>query len=90
LQRFRSNLDNCDPVLIDALASKRRVLAVERDAALAAGHPSPSVSMHRWFPAVVTEFPISGLKRPSSCKTWWAQVGSNHRLLACKAENGKE
>lgn len=26
LQRFRGNLDNWDPVLIDALASKRRVL----------------------------------------------------------------
>ena len=38
LQRFRGNLDNWDPVLIDALVSKRHVLAVERDAALAAGH----------------------------------------------------
>ena len=68
LQRFRGNLDNWDPVLIDALVSKRHVLAVERDASLAAGHPSPSVSMHRWFPAVVTEFPICVVKRPSSCQ----------------------
>jgi hypothetical protein len=45
-----------------------------------------SGSVHRWFPAVVTGSPIRVSKRPSSCKTWWAQVGSNHRLLACKAE----
>src|SRR5262249_22817706 len=25
-----------------------------------------------------------------AARTWWAQVGSNHRLLACKAENGQE
>jgi hypothetical protein len=29
----------------------------------AAGHPSPSGSMHRWFPAVVTESPISVSKK---------------------------
>ncbi len=37
----------------------------------------PSGSMHRWFPPVVTGPPISVSKRPSSCKTWWAQLGSN-------------
>ena len=55
----------------------RRVLVVEGDAAMAAGHPSPSGSMHRWFPAMVTGPPISVSKRPPSCKNWWAQLGSN-------------
>jgi hypothetical protein len=31
-------------------------------------------SVHRWFPAVVTESQISVLIRP---KIWWAQLGSN-------------
>jgi hypothetical protein len=38
------------------------------DAAMAAGYPFPSGSMHRWFPPVVTGSPISVSKRPSSCK----------------------
>jgi hypothetical protein len=44
----------------------------------------PSGSMHRWFPAAATWSPISVSKMPSSCKTWWAQLGSNQRPLACK------
>jgi hypothetical protein len=45
--------------------------------------------MHRWFPAVVTESLISVSKGHLAAETWWAQVGSNHRLLACKAYKGK-
>jgi hypothetical protein len=57
---------------------------------MAAGHAPVPVSMHRWFPAMVTESPISLSKGHLAAQTWWAQVGSNHRLLACKAEYGKE
>jgi hypothetical protein len=46
-----------------------------------------SGSMHRWFPAMVTESPISVSKGHQAAQTWWAQVGSNHRLLACKVHS---
>src|SRR6516165_6143410 len=45
---------------------------------------------HRWFPAMVPSFRLAFKKGQLAAKTWWAQVGSNHRLLACKAETGKE
>jgi hypothetical protein len=41
------------------------------------GTPSPSGSMHRWFPAVVIESPINVSKGHLAAKTWWAQLGSN-------------
>ena len=39
-----------------------------------------------WFPGLRLAFQKGHL----AGKTWWAQVGSNHRHLACKAENGNE
>ena len=45
---------------------------------------------HRWFPAMVPSFRLAFKKGQLAAKTWWAQVGSNHRLLACKAEYGTE
>jgi len=55
------------------------------------GTPATSEGMHRWFPAVAPDSPISVSKIVIWLwKLWWAQVGSNHRLLACKAEYGKD
>ena len=45
----------------------------------------PPGSTHRWFPAVVTWPPISASKCHLAAQTWWAQLGSNQRPLACKA-----
>jgi hypothetical protein len=67
------------------LPSAHGALVVEGDIARPRGHPSPSGSMHRWLSAVVTGSPISVSKIHLAAKSWWAQVGSNHRLLACKA-----
>ena len=39
-----------------------------------------------WFPKSRLAFQ----KSPLTAQTWWAQVGSNHRHLACKAECGEE
>src|SRR5215472_4206522 len=39
-----------------------------------------------WFPGLRLAFQKGHL----AAQSWWAQVGSNHRLLACKAEYGKE
>ena len=48
-----------------------------------------SGSTHRWFPAVVTNHSTSTSKGHLAAETWRAQVGSNHRLIACKAEQGR-
>ena len=39
-----------------------------------------------WFPSLRLGFQKGRL----AAQTWWAQVGSNHRHLACKAEYGQE
>ena len=39
-----------------------------------------------WFPGLRSAFQKGRL----AARTWWAQVGSNHRHLACKAESGQE
>ena len=41
------------PVPVAPAVGARRALVVEGDAAIGPGHPSPSGSMHRWFPAAV-------------------------------------
>jgi len=63
------------PVPVVPAVGARRALVVEGDAAMAPGHPSPSGSMHRWFPALITGPPISVSKRPSSCKNLVGAAG---------------
>jgi len=50
-------------------------------------HPGACTGGSRlWFPSLRLAFQKGHL----TAQTWWAQVGSNYRLLACKAEYGQE
>ena len=50
-------------------------------------HPGARTGGSRlWFPSLRLAFQKGHL----TAQTWWAQVGSNYRLLACKAEYGQE
>ena len=54
------------------------------------GTPPPSGSIHRWFPAVVPESPISVSKRRSNCRNLDGRRWVRTTGLACKAEYGTD
>jgi hypothetical protein len=63
-------------------ADARRGLLVEGKAA---GHPPSLESMHRWFPAMVPESPISVPKRPSSCTNLVGATGFEPALCGSRS-----
>src|SRR5215468_5993427 len=60
-----------------ALVRECLVQVVGAHAPVVPGHGSP-------------DFRLVFQKCDLAARTWWAQVGSNHRLLAYKAESAKE